>query len=165
VGSTHQGVPGGGGVWRAMVGCSHPGAPLRSLLAPVILLFDRKILAKFRSIPRTFISAQKQHHGSSAENIVRPGLVSFKSCKLESKTRGKALGKVDMLEMYQVGEDLPACCHHQSPCVKLVAFEYVDGGRKFLACAKKVRPSFVVTNHLLDVIQTLSRSQPIHTTP
>ena len=44
--------------------------------------------------------AQKQHHGSSAENNVSPGLVSFKSCKLESKTRGKALGKVDTLETY-----------------------------------------------------------------
>ena len=64
-----------------------------------------------------------------------------------------------------VAEDLSARCHHQSPCVKLVAFDSVDSGRKFLACAEKVRPSFVVTNHLLDVIQTLSRSQPIHTTP
>ena len=27
------------------------------------------------------------------------------------------------------------------------------------------QPTFIVTNHLLDVIQTLSRSQPIHTTP
>ena len=34
-----------------------------------------------------------------------------------------------------------------------------------LACAEKVRPSFIVTNHWLDVIQTLSRSQSIHTTP
>ena len=64
-----------------------------------------------------------------------------------------------------MAENLSARCHHQSPCVKLVAFESVDSGRKFLACAEKVRPSFIVTNHLLDVIQTLSRSQPIHTTP
>ena len=64
-----------------------------------------------------------------------------------------------------MAEDLSAHCHHQSSCVKLAAFEYVDSGRKFLACAEKVRPSFVVTNHLLDVIQTLSRPQPIHTTP
>ena len=48
------------------------------------------------------MSAQKQHHGSFAENSVSPGLVSFKSFKLESKTRGKALGKVDTLETYQV---------------------------------------------------------------
>ena len=64
-----------------------------------------------------------------------------------------------------MAQDLSARCHHQSPCVKLVAFESVDSGRKFLACVEKVRPSFVVTNHLLDVIQTLSQSQPIHTTP
>ena len=55
-----------------------------------------------------------------------------------------------------MAEDLSACCHHQSPCVKLVAFESVDSGRKFLACAEKVSPTFIVTNHLLDVIQTLS---------
>jgi hypothetical protein len=55
-----------------------------------------------------------------------------------------------------VAEDLSAHCHHQSPCMKLVAFESVDSGRKFLACAEKVSPSFVVTNHLLDVIQTLT---------
>ena len=54
-----------------------------------------------------------------------------------------------------MAEDLPARYHHQSPCVKLVAFESVDSGRKFMACANKVRPSFIVTNHLLDVIQTL----------
>ena len=58
---------------RALVGCAHSGAPLRQVLAPEILIIDIKILAKFRSIPRTFISAQKQHHGSSAENIVSPG--------------------------------------------------------------------------------------------
>ena len=48
---------------------------------------------------------------------------------------------------------------------KLVVFESVDSRRKFLACGEKVRPSFVVTNHLLDVIQSLSWFQPIHTTP
>ena len=55
-----------------------------------------------------------------------------------------------------MAEDLAARCHHQSPCVKLVAFESVDSGKKFLACAEKVSLTFVFTNHLLDVIQTLS---------
>ena len=55
-----------------------------------------------------------------------------------------------------MAEDLSTRRHHQSPCVKLVAFESVDNGRKFLVCAEKVRPSFIVTNYLLDVIQTLS---------
>ena len=64
-----------------------------------------------------------------------------------------------------MAEVLSARCHHQSPCVKLLAFDSVDIGRKFLACVEKVRPSSIVRNHLLDVIQTLSWSQPIHTTP
>ena len=82
------------------MGCTHPGAPPLQVLALEILIIDIKILTKFRSIPRTSIYAQKQHHGSSVENNVSPGLVSFKSCKLESKTRGKALGKVVTLETY-----------------------------------------------------------------
>ena len=56
----------------------------------------------------------------------------------------------------RVTEDLPVRYHHESTCVKLVAFESVDGGRKFLPCAEKFSPTFVVTNHLSDVIQTLS---------
>ena len=55
-----------------------------------------------------------------------------------------------------MAEDLFARFQHQSPCIKLVALYSMDSGRKFLACAGKVRPSFVVTNHLLDVIQTVS---------
>ena len=71
-------------------------------LLPVFLYIPKIFSVKFQVIPRTFISAQKQHHGSSAENSVSPGLVSFKSCKLESKTRGKVLGKLDTLETYQL---------------------------------------------------------------
>ena len=66
------------------------------------LFIITSFLAKFRSILRTFISQQKEDHGSSAENSVSVGLVSFKSCKLESKTRGNVLGKVDTLETYQL---------------------------------------------------------------
>jgi hypothetical protein len=66
------------------------------------LLIQQKFLQKFQVIPRTFISAQKQHHGNSAENSVSPGLGPFKSCQLESKTRAKGLGKVDTLETYQL---------------------------------------------------------------
>ena len=88
--------------WRALVGCAHPGAPLWWVLAPKILFYSIKIPCKVLFHSRTFISAQKQHHGSSAENNVSPGLVSFKSCKLESKTRGKAWEKVDTLDTYQL---------------------------------------------------------------
>ena len=37
------------------------------------LYFPKIFSVNFQPIPRTFISAQKQHHGSSAENNVSPG--------------------------------------------------------------------------------------------
>ena len=76
--------------------------PLALILSPIFFIIFKIIFVKFQVIPRTFISAQKQHHDSSAENSVSPGLVSFKSCKLESKTREKVLEKVDTLETYQL---------------------------------------------------------------
>ena len=36
-------------------------------------------------------------------------LVSFKSCKLESKTRAKVFGKVDMMETYHQYPELCIC--------------------------------------------------------
>ena len=44
-----------------------------NFLFQYILYFPEKISIDFQRIPRTFISAQKQHHGSSAENSVSPG--------------------------------------------------------------------------------------------
>ena len=78
------------------------GPPSVGLGSINLYLFQNNYPNKFQPIPRIFISAQKQHHGSSAKNSVSPGLVSFKSCKLESKTRGEVLGKVDTLETYQL---------------------------------------------------------------
>ena len=99
VGTTHLGALGGGAPWWVVPTQVPPsgGSWLQKLS-----LFVLKFLTKFCSIPRTFISAQKQYHGSSAENSVTLWLVSFKSCKLESKTRGKALAKVGTLEKYQL---------------------------------------------------------------
>ena len=103
------GPPGGDNPPRSARRGAHPGGLCPPRFPPPVvlgfiksLLLYKKILAKFRSVPRTFISAQKQHHDSSAENSASPGLVSFKSCKLESKTRGIALGKVDTSETYQL---------------------------------------------------------------
>ena len=36
-------------------------------------LIPEKISVNFQDVPRTFSSAQKQHHGNSAENSVSPG--------------------------------------------------------------------------------------------
>ena len=74
--------------------------PLTLILSAVFFIFSKWYLCGFSGHSEKFYSTQKQHHGSSVENSASPWLVSFKSCKLESKTRGKALGKVDTLEMY-----------------------------------------------------------------
>ena len=75
---------------RALVGCAHPGAPLLQVLAPKILIIDIKNPRKVSFHSDNFYFCKKQHHGSSDENNICPGLVSFKSWKLEYKTRGKA---------------------------------------------------------------------------
>ena len=99
-----QGAHEAGGRPRVVHG-PHPHGqgvgPLVFIFCEDFLLIILRYSMEFQDILRTFISAQKQHHGSSAENSINPGLVSFKSCKLESKTRGKALGKVDTLETSQ----------------------------------------------------------------
>ena len=43
-----------------------------SFLLQYFLYFPKIFPVDFQRIPRTFISAQKQHHGSSAENSVSP---------------------------------------------------------------------------------------------
>ena len=49
------------------------GLPSGNSSFQYFLYFPEKISIDFQHIPRTFISAQKQHHGSSAENSVSPG--------------------------------------------------------------------------------------------
>ena len=49
------------------------GLPSDNSSFQYFLYFPKKISVDFQRIPRTFISAQKQHHGSSAENSVSPG--------------------------------------------------------------------------------------------
>ena len=65
------------------------------------LLLYKKSSQSFVPFRELLFLHKKQHHGSSIENSVSLGLFSFKSCKLESKTRGKALGKVATVETYQ----------------------------------------------------------------
>ena len=57
-----------------------PGGLVGSQLHPsgwfwrqYFLYIPQKIPVNFQVIPRTFISAQKQHHGNSAENSISPG--------------------------------------------------------------------------------------------
>ena len=77
--------------------------PLALIVSQKILINSKKCLRGFPGHSENFTFLHiKQHHGSSAENSVSPALVSFKSCKLESKTRAKVFGKADTLETYQL---------------------------------------------------------------
>ena len=60
----------GGAPWWVVL---TQGGPLVVLASSIFLYLYKKILTKFRSNPRTFISSQKQLHGSSAKNNVSPG--------------------------------------------------------------------------------------------
>ena len=75
------------------IGCGR----LALILSPVFFIFSKSYLHGFLGHSENFCFLHnKQHHGSQS------GLVSFKSCKLESKTRAKVFGKVDTLETYQL---------------------------------------------------------------
>ena len=81
-GATRQGAP-----QRGRHATDPRGHPVRWLM----LFFCRKKANFCRKItPWQFCLKQRQS-----------GLVPFKSCKLESKTRAKVFGKVDTTEMYQ----------------------------------------------------------------
>ena len=76
--------------------------PLALILCQYYLLFTKIISMEFQVIPRTFFSAHKTTPRQFCWKQRQSGLVSFKSCKLESKTRAKVFGKVDTLETYQL---------------------------------------------------------------
>ena len=59
--------------------------------SPLIFRSFREILVMHKITPWQFYGKQRQF-----------GLVPFKSCKLESKTRATVFGKVDTLETYQL---------------------------------------------------------------
>ena len=59
-------------------------SPPVTLRSSIFLYFPEKISVDFQRIPRTFISAQKHHHGSSIENSVSrvsSNQIKRKSCK------------------------------------------------------------------------------------
>ena len=61
----------GGGRSPTLMGPT--GLPFDRFLFQYFSYFLEKFSIDFLCIPRTFISEQKQHHGSSAENSVSPG--------------------------------------------------------------------------------------------
>ena len=76
--------------------------PLVLILSPVFFIKSKNILRGFQVIPRTFYFCTKTTPWQFCWKQRQSGLVPFKSCKLESKTRAKVFGKVDTLETYQL---------------------------------------------------------------
>ena len=99
VGTTHLGAPGEGARPGGL--CPTRGLSLVGLGSRNSYYWYKKSSQSFVTFRELLFLHKKQHRGSSVENSVSLGLVSFKSCKLESKTRGKASGKIDTLEKHQ----------------------------------------------------------------
>ena len=76
-------------------------APLVSSFASIFYIFQNLPPWIFRSFRELLFSTHKTTSWQFCSKQRQSGLISFKSCKLESKTRAKVFGKVDTTETYQ----------------------------------------------------------------
>ena len=99
-----SGVPRGRG--RALGGRPHPHGqgvgPLTLILSPIFFINYKKLLCGFSRHSKNFYFYTKITPWQFCWKQRQSGLVPFKSCKLESKTRAKVFGKVDTTETYQL---------------------------------------------------------------
>ena len=93
-----QGGPSLGGAPPELVA---PGPP-SGIFTPVFFVYSIEILCKFLDQSGSFYFCTKTTPWQFYRKQRQSGLVPFKSCKLESKTRAKEFGKVDMMETYQL---------------------------------------------------------------
>ena len=89
----------GGAPPPSWTGC---GPPLLDCFAGIFYIFQKLSPWIFRSFRELLFSTHKTTSWQFCWKQRQSGLVSFKSCKLESKTRAKVVGKVDTLETYQL---------------------------------------------------------------
>ena len=75
--------------------------PLTWILLPVFLIFSKNTFRGVSGHSENFCFCTKITPWQFCWKLSQSGLVSFKSCKLESKTRAKTIEKVDTTEMYQ----------------------------------------------------------------
>ena len=80
-------------------GCGPPGL---DSFASIFYIFQNLSPWIFRSFRELLFSTHKTKSWQFCWKQRQSRLVSFKSCKLESKTRAKVFGKVDTLETYQL---------------------------------------------------------------
>ncbi|XBI51691.1 hypothetical protein VPH35_034176 [Triticum aestivum] len=55
----------------------------------------------------------------------------------ESVTSLQLPTTIPCYEWSGIAHDLSSCCLHREPCVRLVAFDSLDTGRRFLVCGQK----------------------------
>ena len=91
------------GEGRAPLSREQGVGPQVLIRSPIFFIFSKKVPPW---ISRTFRELSFSTHKTTSWQFYwkqrQSGLVSFKSCKLESKTRAKVFGKVDTLETYQL---------------------------------------------------------------
>ena len=75
--------------------------PLAFIFCQYFLYFPKVISVDFQVIPRTFVFYTINNTMAVLLKTTSVRVNSFKSCKLESKTRSKVFGKVDTLETYE----------------------------------------------------------------
>ena len=78
------------------------GPPGLDSFASIFYIFQKVPPWIFRTFRELFFSTHKTTSWQFCWKQRQSGLVSFKSCKLESKTRAKVFGKVDTTETYQL---------------------------------------------------------------
>ena len=76
--------------------------PLALILLPVFFIYSKNILREVSGHSENFYFCTKITPWQFCWKQRQAGLVPFKSCKLESKTRAKVFGKVDTMETYQL---------------------------------------------------------------
>ena len=100
------GVGGASGGPRDKGRAPHPRGqgvgPLTLILSPVFFIYSKNILRWFSGHAKNFYFCTKITRWQFCWKQRQSGLVPFKACKLESKTRAKVFGKVDTLETYQL---------------------------------------------------------------
>ena len=82
--------------------CGKGVGPLALILSPVFFINSKNILREVSGHSENFYFCTKITLWQFCWKQRQSGLVPFKSCKLESKTRAKMFGKVDTTETYQL---------------------------------------------------------------
>ena len=120
--------------------------PLVLILSPVFLLIPKHVSIDFQVIRRTFVSAQKQYHGNSAENSVSPGY-SIRIMQVRVQNNGKSIWKSRYVGDVSTPPSLNICLSSSNSVDKLKVRKKTFTGSFALVCINKLKqhPGFQPT--------------------